>query len=92
MILQFIKWVGKSFTAEPGGPSSRKLSAFLCLMVAGYTTYANTTAANATTMVAIWLAAALLCFRIISMEQITKLKHGNNGTTTQDGTGSGNAI
>jgi hypothetical protein len=73
----------ESFKNSPDGFSARKLTAFLCVAVAAYETYKHTNDTNITTVIMIWLTAGFLCLGIITMEQVTNLKNGNNGKTTE---------
>lgn len=75
-LLVFDLWA--SFKNSPGGFSARKCTAFLCVVVAAYTTYRHANEHNLTTVVLIWLGVGLLCLGIITMEQIITFKNGND--------------
>lgn len=64
-----------SFHNEPGGFSGRKLSAFFAVLMAAYNLkFADRTIAVELTMT--WLAFALLCLGIITMQQVVEFKNG----------------
>lgn len=72
----------KSFDNNPNsGLSARKISACVSVCIAGYVTIHYCDAERLTGVVQTWLAFALLCLSVITLEQIIKLKNGNGSTT-----------
>lgn len=65
-----------TFYSGPGGFSARKLSAFLAVVMAVYTTARQTTETNLGEVLAVWLIFALVCLGIVTAEQLIKLKRG----------------
>jgi len=77
-------WI-KSFDNNPNsGLSARKLSAFFAVCVAGYVTIHYCNPEILTGVLHAWLAFALLCLSVITLEQIVKLKNGNGATTVTE--------
>lgn len=75
-------WILNSFSIKDNGASRRALSAFFAIVImSGWVTYKNANPANATTLVMIWLAFGALCLGMITVEQIIKLKNGEDKTT-----------
>ena len=73
----------KSFDNNPNtGLSARKLSACASVCIAGYVTIHYCNPEVLTGVLQAWLAFALLCLSVITLEQIIKLKSGSsNGPT-----------
>jgi hypothetical protein len=74
-----------SFDNEKGGYSARKLSAFTSIVIAAYFGLRFGNEHNITELTIIWLSFALICLGIVTFEQLTKFKDGqnNNGKNTE---------
>jgi len=68
------KWLAGSFESGPHGASARKLTAFACIMFAGYC-HQFVTKETASTFLVIDLSACLVALGIVTMEQIIRLKN-----------------
>ncbi len=77
-----------SFSTGDGGFSARKLSAFAGVATCVYVTLKYIEVQYLAEVLTIWLAFALLCMGIVTIEQIIKLKNGNNTTETTEETSS----
>lgn len=72
-------WILNSFSIKDNGASRRALSAFFAIVImSGWVTYKNANTSNAATLVMIWLAFGALCLGMITVEQIIKLKNGDD--------------
>lgn len=85
----FTNWI-QSFDNNPNsGFSARKLSAFTSVMIALYVTIHYCSTEILVSVIHAWLVFALLCLGIITIEQIIKLKNGEQQQPpTQQPTGS----
>lgn len=74
-----------SFDTQQGGYSARKLSAFLSIVIAAYFGFRFGNENNIIELTIIWLSFALICLGIVTLEQLTKFKDGqnNNGKNTE---------
>lgn len=80
--MKVFSYIFHSFTNSPEGFSARKLAAFTGVMTALVVTFYFGTSGFAVELVLIWLAFALLCLGIITIQQIVDFKNGKNTTTT----------
>lgn len=65
-----------SFSNEDGGFSARKLSAFAAIVIAYLLSLKYSDNTNIVEINLSWLAFALLCLGIVTIEQIIKFKNG----------------
>lgn len=72
----------KSFNTDKGGFSSRKLSAFIAVMIAIYFTIAYGVEKFLVEVIIVWLTFALLCLGIVTIDQIIRLKNGNSTSSS----------
>ncbi len=70
----------KSFTTDSEGFSARKLSAFVGVLTAIYITVKELPQETLLHALYAWLAFVLVCLGIVTIEQIIRLKEGNNPT------------
>ena len=67
-----------SFDNNTKGFSARKLSAFAGVIVCIYATVHYVDTSTVVDALKVWLVFALLCLGIITVEQLIKLKNGQN--------------
>lgn len=72
----------KSFDNSKDGWSGRKLSAFAGVFVSAYITFKYIEAQYLIEAIMVWLCFSLLCLGIVTIEQIVKLKNGDNSSDT----------
>jgi len=65
-----------SFDNHSKGFSSRKLSAFIGVLVAIYITQKHVESSNLEVILVTWLGFSLLCLGIVTAEQIITFKNG----------------
>jgi hypothetical protein len=73
---EFIKKLSNSLDTTSSGFSGRKLTALASIIIAAYVTYQLPADAKLYALYS-WQTLALLCLGIVTIEQIVKLKNGN---------------
>lgn len=73
------QWLAGSFESGPHGASARKLTAFACILFAGYC-HQFITKETASTFLVIDLSGNLVALGIVTMQQIIRLKNGGSAT------------
>lgn len=74
-IIKIFENLLNSFNTGTGGYSGRKLSACFAVITSGVITYQYMKPEYLAECLVIWLAFALLCLGIVTIEQIIKLKN-----------------
>jgi hypothetical protein len=76
--MKYIDKILASFENSPGGFSARKLTAFALILFAAYTHRTHMTDENSFAFLCVDVAGALISLGIITMQEIIKLKNGND--------------
>ena len=79
-----IKNLAGSFNTQPGGFSSRKLTAFVTMICVVYIHHHFVDLTNAMTAMAYDMVFILLLFGIVTIDQLYKFKTGGSSNTKED--------
>jgi hypothetical protein len=72
--------IGSFDTIKENGFSARKLSAFALMVLIAYAHYKYLDISNVVEVIIIDLCGVLILLGLVTMEQVIKLKNGNNET------------
>jgi hypothetical protein len=79
-IRKAFQWLVSSFDTDTKGASARKLSGFAAVITAIYITVKELPQESQLHALYAWLAFALVCLGIVTIEQIIRFKNGNSNT------------